>query len=373
MAATVALVAMIAVACNHTNPGGTEPTSTTAPGGESSSTTTGSTAPSTASTSTPTSSTSSTTSTVEAPDEPIHLFYSVHVHGTNDYMPYTSEAMDTIDPAEAEGLRSHILEIAEALEAHGARGSFHFVYGASQGLCTEYPDLIPRLLGAGHEVGVHAHRNSDVERAVASLETYCGVQPVTGSGLMAMANTDHSPQPGNQVITDGSLADSMSELAGEGVEQILDNIAKDCGHPRGIPEGAGNILYPWQPAYTGEEARPCEHDPNGDLVNIDHVSITEYRTSDGQADTLGQEQFDHLVDLFETAIAGKDESEAVVAWGFVTHTHEYVIGTDIADAADGDALAALDAFLDELEDYVSDGVAVWSTGAEIAELYRAQG
>ncbi len=282
----------------------------------------------------------------------VDLFYAIHVHTQNEWAPFRDPELTDLDVTAAEGFVTHIEAIAGTLEAHGARGSFHFTFGTAAGLCTLDPAYFDDLAARGHEIGIHAHTNQFLLRAAIEMELTCGRAIGTGSGLAAMAG-------GPDGSTDATLGESLQVFRDVGATQLLVNMSDHCGS---VSSG-GNAIEPWQPA--GSDV--CTDDGAG-IIMIDQAPLQYVITDGAPADVFAEAEFSTLAGLAEAAVAEAATLpvDSVAVWGFVTHTNEYVIGASAEAAPQQAALNGLDLLLGRLGSLVGAGRARWSTGAEIA-------
>ena len=101
---------------------------------------------------------------------------------------------------------------------------------------------------------------------------------------------------------------------------------------------------------------------------IDQVSLEYVLFGEHPADVFSAAEFSTLAELAEAAVneAGSLPTDSVAAWGFVTHTNEYVIGASALANPEQSALDGLDLLLRRLDALVEAGLARWSTAEEIA-------
>jgi hypothetical protein len=282
----------------------------------------------------------------------VDLFYAIHVHTRSEWAPFTDPDLTDLDTAEAQGFVDQIEAIAGVLDAHRARGSFHFTYGTAAGLCRHDPGLFDDLEADGHEIGLHAHTNPFLLRASDEMRRTCGREIRTGSGLAAMAG-------GPEDATRASLGASLRVFVDVGATQLLVNMADECG----MTTSGGNDLTPWR----ADPADICAPSPGG-IVMIDQAPLEYVVVGAHPADVFSEAEFSTLAALGEAAVseAGSLPTDAVAAWGFVTHTNEYVVGASALARPEPAALDGLDLLLARLDPYVEAGLARWSTAAEIA-------
>lgn len=282
----------------------------------------------------------------------VDLFYAIHVHTQNEWAPFVDPDLTNLDTAAAEGFVNHVEAIATVLEAHRARGSFHFTYGTAAGLCLHDPHLFDDLEVRGHEIGIHAHTNPFLLKAADVMRQSCAREIGTGSGLAAMAG-------GPQGSTRASLGTSLGVFQDAGASQLLVNVSDECG----TATGGGNDITPWR----ADAADICAPGPTG-IVMIDQVSLEYVLFGEHPADVFSHAEFSTLAGLAEAAVteAGALPADSVAVWGFVTHTNEYVVGASALATPEPAALDGLDLLLRRLDQLVESGLARWSTAAEIA-------
>ena len=314
---------------------------------------------------------------------PLYFFYAIHTHGTGDYLPYQDDSMQTIDPQVADNMLAAIEGIAEVMDRYGARGTWEVVYGTATGLCTyQGPDhVFAQLQAAGHEIGAHAHQMEDIARAVSALQDDCGIVPQTNSGFITFIT---SAQAGQQqammslalqnTLDLGMTAGTVNFSPGGGRNPFGALCDNQLGVGNDMWPQSGNLMFPWQPDYANQNV--CAHDPTGEVVLVDHVSIEWLILpgSDGPPDVVGDAHFAQLQDWFDAALdyMAEQRPQRVAAWGFVTHITEYAVGGHGEHGPDPQALAALDRFLAYVDTQRADGRVVYTTAAEIADLVAAE-
>jgi hypothetical protein len=304
---------------------------------------------------------------------PLYVFYAIHTHAAGDHLPYTTSALQALDPEVAKNMLAAIEGIAGALEKYGAKGTWEVVYGTAQGLC-EYEGedhVYKRLVAAGHEVGLHVHRYADYERDLSALREACGITPTVTSGLITDAR-QAGPSRFHEV-----MAGAIAQHVGWGVHTATINMSVNpvfgwchgtIGVGNDMSRETGNLMFPWRPDYR--HGNICADDPDGDFVFVDHSPMPWWTTSEGRevVDVLTDANFRRLQELFDEALLYMEEHrpERVAAWGFVTHIHEYAVGNRGENPPSPEALEALERFLAYVAEKAAEGRVIFATASEIA-------
>jgi hypothetical protein len=306
------------------------------------------------------------------------------VHGSQEYLPYTNPGMTAIDPKTADNMIAAIEGIAEVLDTYGVKGTWEFLPATTSGLISYQGEdnIIRQLLSNGHEIGVHAHKIEDVSAAVQALKDYAGISPVTTSGFIAQiskAGLDEAQSVMSlaiEVPVDLGLSVGTTNLSPGGGKNILSPTCNDTfGVGNDMWMDTGNLMYPWRPDYTQKDV--CSDNPQGEMVFIDHVSIEWLilPDADGPPDVLDARHFNQLQGQFDAALAymADKQPERIASWGFVTHIVEYAVGSVAENPPDPASLEALNDFLSYVDSKREQGLVVYATAAEIAELVSMQG
>jgi hypothetical protein len=136
----------------------------------------------------------------------------------------------------------------------------------------------------------------------------------------------------------------------------------------------GNLMFPWRPDYVNEDV--CSHNPNGKMLFVSHASIEALilPNADGPSDVLDSRNFAQLQALFDAAVQYMQDNqpEHTANWGFVSHIVEYAVGSKAKNPPDPSSLAALKDFLAYVDGYQDQGLVVYATASEIANLVSAQ-
>ncbi len=317
--------------------------------------------------------------TDELPPPPVHFFYAIHTHVASDHLPYTDRTLTELDTVVAENMIAEIEAIAEVLEAHDLRATWEVVHATAQGLCSHEGEdhVFARLEAAGHEIGIHAHRNPDIGRAYLALREHCGIEARTTSGMLAgMASLTPAEAIERFSMALSIVADLGVDVATENLSPWeapeLNPITSSCDGTFGLGNDmwaeTGNLMFPWRPDFDGRD--PCTHAPDGAIMAVDHVSIVFKTIPEGSFDVLTTEHFDVLRPLLAGAVAyaAENRPRRTLAWGFVTHIDEYAVGSLGESPAEPSALEALDAFLDEADTHRDECRLVYSTASEIADF-----
>ncbi|RME84554.1 MAG: hypothetical protein D6775_05180, partial [Caldilineae bacterium] len=264
--------------------------------------------------------------------------------------------------------------IAQVLDRYGARASWEVVYGTAQGFC-EYEGenhIFRRLLEAGHEVGLHVHNHAHYDRDYQALHDACGLDPSVTSGLIV--GTANLPD----AEAHARVAAAIRTNQGFGVQVGTINMSRNAfmqrcdgqiGEGNDMWQATGNLMFPWRPDL--ETPNVCADDPAGDFVLVDHVDMALWtgRAGNQQTDLFSQADFDRLRALFDAALNYMEENrpERVAAWGFVTHVHEFMPGSQGENPPDEATLALFDAFWSYVAQQAAAGRVIFVTAGEIAE------
>jgi len=313
------------------------------------------------------------------------IWYSIHAHHRNEFHPWTTPEEKVIDEEVAGYMISTIEGMADVLEAHGAVATFGFMPSGARGLCAYQKDnVVGRLLERGHEIHVHVHDGEELEPTVEALATDCGVPPVAVSGLQAFSAREIDPLAALHSSAVDSLELGLDEfLSGlarppdaGGNSAVFADACEDTWGPNGVVSEPPyhNLLMPWQPDMSSREGL-CGEDPDGEMVFVDHAG-QEWIKDSGveEPDPLTQGSFDVLRTYVDAALAEVEANppDRPVAWGFITHIHEYGHGYGGKGPPDPDALAALDNFYSLIDEDIAAGRAYHTTASALADAVRAR-
>jgi hypothetical protein len=290
--------------------------------------------------------------------------------------------MTQIDGSAAENMIAAIEGIQSVLDRYGISASWHFTYGGASGFC-DYggPDhVLKQLLEAGHEIGLHAHRTEDIQAAHQALALDCGISPEVGSGHLLDAYL--AGQFGDFEAAQNAMTLSLDISSNLGVTIVTENLspggeknvfAEVCNEQFGIGntmwEQTGNLMFPWRPDYQASNI--CAHNPQSDVLFIDHVSIEFALTPMHEMpDVWGDPEFGTLQTYLDQALAYMREQkpDRVAVWGFVSHITEYALGGSAENPPDPGALEALDQFLAYVDAKRAQGLLEYVTPGQIAEM-----
>lgn len=312
---------------------------------------------------------------------PLYFFYVIHAHVSGDKLPYDI-TMNQIDTEAAANMVAAIEDIQAVLDRYGIPASWHVAYGGASGYCDfGGPNhVLNRLLDAGHEVGLHAHRTEDIHAAYQALTLDCGITPEVGSGHLLDAHL--AGQFGDFEAAQNAMTLSLDVSSGLGVTIVTENLspggdknvfAEACNDQLGIGNSmwaeTGNLMFPWRPDYQAGDI--CAHNPQSDVLFIDHVSIEFALTAMYEmSDVWGDPEFSTLQAYLDAALAYMREQkpERVAVWGFVSHITEYAVGGSAENPPDLSALAALDQFLAYVDSMHTLGLLEYATPGQIAVL-----
>lgn len=309
---------------------------------------------------------------------PLYFFYVIHTHAAGDWHPYEDPDLTQLNRQSADNVIAAIDEIREVLDRYGVKGTWEVVYGTARGVCTYQgaDHIFTQLQNTGHEIAVHAHSTEFIDDTFNNLVDDCGITATTSSGFLLDAYAagysgaqgavtlaiQQAVDLGMHVGTENLTPSDDKNPFGEVCEEII-------GDGNDMWSRTGNLMYPWKPDY--ENLNICEHNPDGDMTFVDHVSITWtiLPGEPGPADVLSDQNFDQLQVMFDAALdyMADERPDRVAVWGFVTHITEYAIGNQAENPPHPEALAALDRFLAYVDTQRIAGKVIYATASEIAE------
>jgi len=324
------------------------------------------------------------TSSVLSPDTPaLYFFYAIHTHGSDEFLPFSDPGQTTVDPETADNMIAAIEGIAAILDRYGIKASWQFLPAAVKGfyIYQGEDNIIHQLLESGHEIGVHTHKLGDVEVAYENIQEYIGITPVTSSGFVAQLSKVSPSESKNamsfaiDVPVNLGLSVGTVNLSPGGEKNTL---SPECDDVLGIGNDmwaeTGNLMFPWRPDYIHQD--PCNHNPIGKMLFIDHVSIDWLILPDknGPPDVLDNRHFNQLKGMFDGAVnyMAVHQPKRPATWGFVTHIIEYSVGGNGENLPETTALAALDEFLGYVHSKYQAGLVIYATPGEIADIVTAQ-
>ncbi len=332
-------------------------------------------------------------SATRAGSPPLRIFYAVHAHFPSLELPYEGGQLNRNAAANA---AATLQEMAQVLDAHGARASFQLTEGMIRGVCAigGKDHVLVRLAGGGHDVAVHGHSPDEMLAAAGALKSACGMTARTGSGLlgnntMQQAGGGPPMRPGGPAAMGGGVsADAFVQgarkAAAAGLQVVTLNAtpAQKKGAPlfrlcsgqlgRNVDgwQASGSLPRPWTPDLASGDI--CSDRGQGGVTLIDHIPGDWLLVPGGRArqsvDQASDREFAALKPMLRSALAAP-RSGSVSSWGFVSHVHEYMPGTQGASPPSRSALDALDRWLSWVDQIGGDQV-VWSTPPEIAALSR---
>lgn len=322
------------------------------------------------------------TALTEGETPPLYFFYAIHTHVSGDFHPH-DPGLSQINTQTADNMLAAIEGIQAVLDRYGVKATWEVVYGTASGLC-EYGGehhVFQQLIASGHEIGLHVHSTEDIDRAYQALVNDCDIIPKTASGFLLDAYRLGSA--GGAAAAQDAFREALTRSSQLGMHIVTENLspggeksimAEACNDQFGIGNDmwaqSGNLMFPWRPDYAN--ANVCAHNPQGDILFIDHVSIEALILPGDQAppDILGDIHFNQLKEKLDGALAymQSNQPERPAVWGFVTHISEYAQGSRAAYPPDSASLAALNRFLAYVAEKEAQGAVVFATASEIGEL-----
>ena len=333
----------------------------------------------------------------------LSIFYAVHVHALGMEASAFDTRLAQMDRRAAQNIADALVALGNTLQARGARASFQLTEAALSAVCTVAgPQVLQGLSSRGHDIGVHGHDPSEMVSAAAQLKRQCGLAAVTGSGLVGpgtvrggggMARPPRAapggrrpPGPGGaqgagldpQVFVRGA-----SDAQSVGLRVLTLNatpsaarepaISRSCGKRFGantpvVSPSSGALPLAWRPNLTAGDV--CGDGGRG-VVLLDHAPgdwlLDPYGSGRDSVDLAGDAEFAKLKPLFIAALASPEVAGRTRSWGFVSHLHEFMPGTEATSPVSTESLQAFDRWLRWVEQSASSR-GVWSTPPEIAAV-----
>ena len=313
---------------------------------------------------------------------PIYFFYAIHVHGSDENLPYDDPDRNTINPQIAENMIAAIEDIAKVLDKYGVKGTWEILPATATGLCSYQGEshIFNQLITNGHEIGTHAHRIDDIKNAYQALQDDCGIRAKTSSGFITQISSydtdvvQSAMSLSIQTALDLGMTIGTTNLSPGGGKNPFSELCHDqIGVGNTMWERSGNLMFPWKPDVIHRDI--CAHDAMGEMVFIDHVSI-EWIILPGQEavpDVLTDQNFNQLEKWFDGAlqVMQEEKPQRIAVWGFVTHLTEYAVGSKVEHTLEPGALLALEKFLEYVESKRIEGRVIYATVSEIADLILA--
>ncbi len=326
---------------------------------------------------------SETTSGANPATPPLYFFYVIHAHGSDEFLPFSGPGQTSVDPVIAENMIAAIEGIAAVLDRYGVKGSWQFLPATVKGiyLYQGEDNIFKKLLESGHETGVHTHKLEDIEPAYTNIQDYIGITPETASGFMAQLSKV-SPSESKaamslaiEVPVKLGLNIGTANLSPGGEKNTLSPECQDIlGVGNDMWKETGNLMFPWRPDYIHQD--PCSHDPQGEMLLVDHVSIdwVILPGESGPPDVLDARHFNHLTGMFDGALnyMAENRPDRPATWGFVTHIIEYAVGGKGEKPPNPGSLAALDEFLGYVHSKYQKNLVIYATPGEIADIVSAR-
>mgnify|MGYP001315422077 CR=1 FL=1 len=330
----------------------------------------------------PATSDSSVPDSVQTTSTTLPFFYAIHLHLGNDRLPYDSKLMkeDELNADKAENMLAIVNAIKAVADKHGLPIDWQPTVGPAKGFCVHQGSnhVFKQLLADGHGVGIHAHNAEDLEPTFTYLREDCGLdvsQITTASGYQAFLKDSKGPMRVTQ------FTDAVTLVSGLGIGVGTSNIAPyDDGTHDMAPvctsswgdntdawKVTDNLLLPWKPDIANKV--PCDHDPKGEFVMVDHSGPEWMVTEAGKANSVRNEHFDQLRVHFDAALdeVAKGTDGKIPAWGFVTHISEFTLDNNADGPPDQVALEALDTFLTYVSAKRDAGLVEFALASHIAE------
>jgi hypothetical protein len=321
----------------------------------------------------------SDTSSASGDHPPIYFFYAIHVHGSDENLPYTDPARLNLNPKVAENIIAAVVDIEKVLDKYGVKGTWEVLPAAATGICAFQGDdhIFHQLIAKGHEVGTHAHRIDDIQNSYWALKNDCGITAITTSGFIAQISSYDTEEVQSamslsiQASVDLGMTIGTTNLSpGGGRNPFAELCNNQIGLDNDMWSQSGNLMFPWRPDILHQDV--CAHSDEGSMLLVDHVSIEWIKLpgQEGVPDVLTDQNFTQLRNWFDGALQYMEEEkpQRIAAWGFVTHITEYAVGSKAEHPLDPEALTALDNFLAYVDSKRMEGKIIYATVSEIADL-----
>ena len=310
---------------------------------------------------------------------PIYFFYAIHVHGSDENLPYMDPDRLNLNPIVAENMIAAIEDIEEVLDKYDVKGTWELLPATATGICSFQGEnhIFHQLIAKGHEVGTHAHRIDDIQNSYWALKNDCGITAKTTSGFIAQISSHDIGEVQSAMslsiqasVNLGMTIGTTNLSPGGGRNPFAELCNDQIGLDNDMWSQSGNLMFPWKP--DGLHQDVCAHSTEGPMLLVDHVSI-EWIKLPGQEcvpDVLTDQNFVQLRNWFDGALQyiQEEKPQRIAVWGFVTHITEYAIGSHAEHPLDPGALAALDNFLAYVDAKRMEGKIVYATVSEIADL-----
>jgi hypothetical protein len=326
----------------------------------------------------------------------LHLFYAMHAHSPGMEKSALDTTLARVDRRAATNFANGLDALGDMLAKHGVRASIQLTEATALAVCTVAgPGVLQKLAADGHDIGVHGHEPSQMMAAVVALKRDCGISPKTGSGLVGpgvlrsgggTAGPRKPPRGGGGFGGAGGPNPSVflpgaRDAVRAGLQVLTLNatpsqarvpaISRACqgrfGANASHTPTSGALGLAWRPDLAAGNI--CGGGFPGSLVLLDHAPgdwlLAPGGTRRESVDQAGDRQFDLLKPMLQAALSQPRASGRTQSWGFVSHLHEFMPGTDGAQPISAESLAAFARWLSWV-DRTAQGQVVWSTPPEIA-------
>lgn len=313
---------------------------------------------------------------------PLYFFYAIHAHGSDEFLPFSDPGETTVDPEIANNMIAAIEGISAILDRYGVKASWQFLPATVKGfyIYQGEDNIIKQLLERGHEIGVHTHNLDDIQESFENIQEYIGITPETSSGFIAQLSKVSPSESKNamsfaiEVPVKQGLSVGTVNLSPGGEKNTL---SSECQNMFGIGNDmwaeTGNLMFPWRPDYIHQD--PCNHNPQGEMLFIDHVSIDWIILNEngGASDLLDARHFERLSGQFDAALdyMAVNQPDRIAVWGFITHIIEYAVGGKGENPPSAESLQALDDFLYYVQTKQQEGLVIYATPGEINTIIEA--
>ena len=266
----------------------------------------------------------------------------VHAHLDEDYRPYLSEDLTTLDEDLLAGTMDTLNDLAAAVGNYDMLANWQFSYGLATALCSDSDGraLLDSLLAAGHEIGIHTHGAEWMDDAYDALVEGCGITPTAASGFQFSVATGDDPMSGaTEWLTAVESVGIETAVSAVGLGDSPLNAYCSTYDGATLNERANALLHTW----IADPGDICTSDPSGNLAIVTHAGRNSRSLSnvDDTDNDFTEADFSAWLENLRFALGNRDET---ASWGIVMALPALMTDSGPNSAA----LTALDDFLGEV-------------------------